>query len=77
MNQQFQIRTIAWLVAPDDEPLFSEIATTIRINDHAAGEFIEVEQGCSSGKIQISPNEWPKLREAIDYAISQCRSEES
>lgn len=75
MDQQFQIRTIAWLVAPDNEPLFSEIATTIRINDHAAGEFIEVEQG-ESGKIQISPNEWPKLREAIDHAISQCRSDE-
>lgn len=52
MDQQFQIRTIAWLVAPDNEPLFSEIATTIRINDHAAGEFNEVEQG-ESGKIKL------------------------
>lgn len=64
------------VVAPKGEPIFSETATHVRIADEAGGEFVEVEQSASTdlGKIQINPEEWPVLRNAIDQLIASCRS---
>mgnify|MGYP001160660408 CR=1 FL=1 len=72
---EYEIRTIAMLVVPMDQKMFSEYATEIRITDEAAGEFLEVSQ-CGhdgQGKIAINPEEWPTLRDAIDQMIKHCR----
>lgn len=71
----YETRTLALLVVKHGEPVFSEMATTVRIEDEAAGEFVEVEQhgGPGLGKIAISPDEWPALREVIDRMIKECR----
>lgn len=63
------------IVVPDGEPTFSEQATTIQIADESAGEFVEVIQhgGLELGKVQINPEEWPAIRDAIDRLISGCR----
>lgn len=73
---KYESRITRITVAPEKEPLFSELATTITIDDEAAGEFVVVEQNHSaaSGKIAINPEEWPALREAIDRMIKECRS---
>ena len=71
----YETRTLSILVAPKDQHTFSEYATEIKIVDEAAGEFLEVSQ-CGRtdlGKIAISPQEWPALRDAIDQMIKQCR----
>lgn len=78
----YEIRTTAMVVAPEGEPLFSELATRVTIVDDAAGEFVEVAQDGRdgsdySGKIGINPEEWPMLREAIDMAVANCRPTES
>jgi len=71
----YDIRTTCVTVAPEREPLFSEMATKVQIVDEAAGEYVEV---CQSGredlgKIAISSEEWPALRDAIDMMIKDCR----
>jgi hypothetical protein len=68
-------RTTQVVVLPEDQPIFSEMATKVTIVDDAADEFVEVGQSghISLGKIVINTNEWPALREAIDMMIAQCR----
>ena len=72
-------RTTQVAVLPEDQPIFSELATTVTIVDEAAGEFVEVEQSghISLGKIAINPSEWPALREAIGMMIAQCQREKA
>lgn len=72
---EYETRTLSLLVVKANEPIFSEMATTIRITDEAGGEFVEVEQHGTPemGKIAINPEEWPVLREAIDRMVAECR----
>ena len=72
---KYKTRTMAILLLPIGDATYSEMATTVRINDKAAGEFVEV---CQSerdgvGKIAIEPDEWPTLRAAINQMIDECR----
>jgi len=61
-------------ITPDGEPLFSERATDVLIEDVAAGEFVVVEQRADGmGKIAIDPDEWPTLRAAINRMVKGCR----
>lgn len=67
-------RVIKWTVVREKEPLFDELATDIEIMGEGAGEFVEVKQHTEeSGKVQINPEEWPAIREAIDCAVKLCR----
>jgi len=74
---KYESRVTAITVAPENEPVFSEMATTVSIEDEAAGEFVVVEQvgRTDIGKIGIEPEQWPALRAAIDQMIAQCRAE--
>jgi hypothetical protein len=61
-------------ITPDGEPLFSERATDVLIDDEAAGEFVVVEQHADGmGKIAIDPDEWPTLRAAINRMVKGCQ----
>jgi hypothetical protein len=73
----YETRTTQVTVVPVKEPLFSDMATDIRIVDEAAGEYVEVCQSgrVDLGKIAIDPIEWPVLREAIDQMIAGCRGD--
>jgi len=70
-----KIRTTGIHVVPEGEPLFDESAYSIRIDDEGAGEFVVIRAMDSeprSGDLRVNPDEWPKLREAIDMMIEQC-----
>lgn len=58
-------------VLPEGEPIFSEQAFTVEIDDEAGGEFVVV-RDCE-GKIRLNPEEWPALRKAIDRMVKECR----
>lgn len=62
-------------VLPKGQPLFSEQATSIEIEDEAAGEFVVVSQDHDGDekKIQITPEEWPYVRDAIEKLIANCK----
>ena len=70
-----QPRVTRLAVGPADEPLFSEMVTTVEIADESGGEFVEVSQhgGTDIGKIQINREEWPALRDAINRLVRECR----
>ena len=63
-------RTTQVTVISPGEPIFSKHATKLNLVDEAAGEFVEVEQ--DGGTIQITPDEWPQIRSAIEAMIAQC-----
>ena len=71
----YETRTLSIIVLPEKESIFSEMATTVTIEDEAGGEFVVVEQSglVDAGKIRIDSTEWPALRAAIDRMILECR----
>jgi hypothetical protein len=67
-------RTIKWTVVREKETLLDALATDIEIVCEGAGEFVEVTQHTEeSEKVQIDPEEWPAIREAINCAVKLCR----
>lgn len=72
-------RCTNWIVVPEGEPIFSEMATHISIEDEACGEYVRVTQYGAKAKceININPEEWPILRDAIDSMIAECRKEDA
>lgn len=63
-------------IAPEGEPIFSEKAFVVQIEDDAGGEFLSVrchDDQCKSGEIRIDPAEWPALREAINRMVKECK----
>ncbi len=79
-EQTMQIRAIKMAVMPKGEPIFSERATMIEIDDEAAGEFLVISQDHNlpdySGKIVINPEEWPSIKSAIETMIGYIEEAE-
>jgi hypothetical protein len=78
----YQIRTTRLTVIPTGEPIFSEMATHIEIDDESAGEFLRITQqsGCLDAKAQsiaITPEEWPHVRHAVETMIEGIHSWEN
>ena len=76
------VRTTRVTILPEGEPIFSDTATHIKIEDEAAGEFLEIEQqsghvGTKDQTIQITPDEWPVLRGAIDRMMQEITDHET
>ena len=66
----YETLTTAVTVLPAGDPLYSEYSTTVELDYEAADKFITVTQ--ESGKVAITPEEWPTLRQAIDDMIGRC-----
>jgi hypothetical protein len=73
MNQMsYQTRITQMTITPEGEPIFSERATQISIDDEADGEYIVIKQPTRSGDgISIAPEEWPIVRAAIDNMFAE------
>jgi hypothetical protein len=69
---KFTQRITQITVAAEFATVISETATRITIEDHAAGELVSVDQAVAGGRILISPEEWPTLRDAIDKMVAAC-----
>jgi len=78
-SEKHECRIKAVVVIPNGEPIFGETATTISIEDEAAGEFVSVSQQDGHAKYEkhllIDPEEWPMIRDSIDMMIGQCRKD--
>ena len=73
---KYETRITQLTVAPEGDPIFSELATTVTIVDEAAGEFVSVAQGGrvnEVGHMAIEPAEWPALMFAIEEMVGKCR----
>lgn len=67
-------------ILPEGEPIFSEMATHIEVEDEAAGEYLIVSQDVGHvdrkpNSISISPDEWPKIKAAIDKMMKSLRED--
>lgn len=71
-------RTLSVIVVPDGEPIFSERAFVVSIEDEAAVEFVTItsQEPCAGDerKVRIDTSDWPELRAAVDRMISECRN---
>ena len=76
-QKKYEERVMQVALAPKGEPIYSELVTTVSIEDEAAGEFVAVGQNHSEGeaRVLINPDEWPSLRKAINNMIRRCRDE--
>ena len=72
-GRTLKIRPIAWVVAPDGEPIYSEKATKILIDDEGGGEFIAIAQG--DREIRIDLEEWPSIEHAVKMALENSSHE--
>lgn len=75
----YRVMTSAYIVLPEGEPMFSEMATTIELDDEGAGLFVVVSQSGKdeAGKISICPEEWPLIRDAIEQHLRLCKTQEA
>lgn len=76
-STNYTTRTLSVIVLPEDESIFCESATTVRIDDSGAGEYVAVVQYHDSGvqQIAINPEEWPMVRVAIDDMVAKCKGD--
>jgi len=61
-----ETRVTQMTVVPEGEPIFSENAFIISIDDEAGGEFLSVMDNHRCEKITVNPEDWPALRSAIN-----------
>ena len=67
-------------ILPEGDPIFSENATNISIEDEACGEYIRITQYTNNhnfGEVNINPEDWKTLRDAIDTMVASCRKEDA
>jgi hypothetical protein len=71
----YETRITQVVVVPEGEATFSELATTIQIEDEAEGmEFLTIKQSSEcEACIRIYPPEWPAIRNAIEDMMARCR----
>ena len=74
-NLNYETRITQVVVVPEGQPMCSELATTIQIEDEAEGmEFLILKQDLNGEAcIRIYPPEWPAIRAAIDDMMAKCR----
>lgn len=73
---EYETRVTSVTIVPAGEPLFCTGATTVRIDDEAAGEFLLIEQCPYAGpqKIAVNVEEVPLLIAALRRMAKECRS---
>lgn len=73
---KYDQRCTAMALVPEGKPLYSEMATEVKIVDEGGGEFIEVTQTQDEcGTIRIDPKEWPALRSVINRMVANTRKD--
>ena len=70
------------MIKPKGQPIFSEQATTIRLADEAAGNFIEIVQQRANHErqgehvIQLTLEEWREIRPAIERMLNLSQEQD-
>lgn len=71
----YETKIYSLIVKPVGEPLFSEMATIISVDDEAAGPFVTIRQesGNTSGErsISVEPVEWDAIKRAVQRLFDE------
>lgn len=74
----YETHTLSLIVLPKGEPIYSEKATIIQIEDNLEGPFIRLLQpNTGSDGIEFDSSEWPEIADAVATMIIQCNILES
>lgn len=77
MSQQKTItRVTKRTVLPEGADLFSERAFVVSIQDEGGGEFVELLVPGNADAVQIDPEEWPAIRDAINASMASIEEYE-
>ena len=72
-----QVRVTRLTVLPKGEPLYSECATHVEIEDEAAGEYVTITQQGGATKLDkrvaFNAEEWPHVATAVETLLKECR----
>lgn len=71
---KLQTRTTRFHLTPDT--IFHECAFSIEIDDEGGGEFLVIRSCTERGSLSVDVDEWPALRDAIDFMSKNVRAEE-
>ena len=82
MSDKYETRVTRVTVLPEGEPIFSERATHIEIEDEASGDFVKVSQ--EGGHTDNSKfvcfgdrSEWTAIRSAVDTMFNEIENRDS
>lgn len=79
MSNKYETRIARIVVVPIGEPIFSERATSIEIDDEGGGEFLKIAQHGGQANITksicIDPDEWEFIKSEVDRMMASCRKE--
>ena len=80
VSNKYEMRVMKIVVVPIGEPIFSERATSIEIDDEGGGEFLKITQHGGHADITtsicIDPEEWEFIRLEVDRMMASCRKED-
>ena len=74
---KYQTRTTRVTILPIGEPIFSEMATHVEIDDEAGGEYVRIRQQSDQQNDQaicIDGEEWPHIVEAVETMLKEIAS---
>lgn len=79
---KYLTRVTQLTILPIGEPIFSESATQITIQDDAAGEFVKIKQqfdiaAAERETITVNPDEWPHLKAAVETLLAEIAKHET
>lgn len=76
---RYEILITQKTIVPTGEPIYSEQATIVSIEDESGGEYVKIKQyseDLEKGEIAINPGEeWETLKSVIEDMIGKCRDE--
>jgi hypothetical protein len=62
----YETKIHSLIIKPTTEPIFSEQATIVGIEDEAAGIFFTLEQQRTDGKVSFDSKEWLAIVDAVE-----------
>ena len=72
---------LTYIIKPVGDPIYSELATEITIDDESAGPFIKIHQSAeniANGTVLITKAEWPLIKEAVEELLEiWCKGEQN
>ena len=74
----YETRITGNTILPQGATIYSQMATRIEIEDESGGEYVVISQDSESfqGKIGITNDEWPAIRDAVEMMLAEIAKRE-